>query len=207
MSGKRSAATLVVLIFAAAFSALPAAADGAADAETGTARTGLYAGVGVQGGVYTEFDDELKDNIPGFDFDTDPAVGFDVFAGYRVHRYVAAELEFEMLPATDTDVSGLGKIGTLETWTVTTNLKLLPLAGRVQPFALAGIGALHAKVSASGSPADESDADFAARFGGGVDVYVTDHIVVWARSTYVLPTGSVDFVDYVDFGGGLQYRF
>lgn len=206
MSRKRAAATLVVLIFAAALSALPAAAEESEHAETGYARMGLYAGAGVQGGVYTQFDDQLKDSFGG-NFDTDTAVGFDVFAGYRVYRYVAAELEFEMLPAADTDVSGLGKLGSLATWAFTTNLKLLPLAGRVQPFALAGIGALHAKVSASGSAVDESDADFAARFGGGVDVYVTDHIVVWARSTYVLPTGSVDFVDYVDFGGGLQYRF
>ena len=193
-----------MLALAGGLAALPAAAQ---DGPQDYARTGIYAGVGIEGGVYTRFDHELEKGLPGFDFDTDAAAGFDVFAGYRVQRYVAAELEFEMLPRAETRVSGFGKVGTLETWTLTSNLKLLPFSGRVQPFAVAGVGALHAKVSANGSQADESEADFAARFGGGVDVYLTPQVVVWARSTYVLPTGDVDFVDYVSFGGGLQYRF
>jgi len=46
-----------------------------------------------------------------------------------------------------------------------------------------------------------------ARFGGGLDFYITESIVASAGVDYLLPTGDVEDLDYVSFGWGLQYRF
>lgn len=53
----------------------------------------------------------------------------------------------------------------------------------------------------------ETQTDFAARFGAGLDIYLTENIVLSAGVDYVLPTGDVNDLDYVSFGGGGQYRF
>jgi hypothetical protein len=49
--------------------------------------------------------------------------------------------------------------------------------------------------------------DFAARFGGGVDIYFNPNIAVVIDAGYVLPTGDLDGLDYVSFSVGFQYRF
>ena len=49
--------------------------------------------------------------------------------------------------------------------------------------------------------------DFAARFGGGVDLYLNRNFVVALDTSYVLPTGDLDGLDHVSFSLGLQYRF
>jgi hypothetical protein len=54
--------------------------------------------------------------------------------------------------------------------------------------------------------ADE-DGGFAARFGGGIDFYVTRQIVVTVESAWVLPTGSLNALRQVQLGGAVQYRF
>lgn len=193
----RSATTAAIAVGMLA-AAYPAAAE---DGEPDYARPGVYVGAGAHGIEFTDLG-------LGSGVDSDVGAGFNVFAGYRIHRYVAAELEFEMFPETDIDASGFGTFADLETWAITANAKVFPLNGRLQPFALVGLGVLHGKLEDSvGLGLDESDADFAARFGGGVDAYVTENVVVWVRSTYVLPAGGVDDLDYVSFGGGLQFRF
>ena len=53
----------------------------------------------------------------------------------------------------------------------------------------------------------EMGEDFAARFGGGVDVYLNRNLVFALDTSYVLPTGDVDGLDHVAFSLGLQYRF
>ena len=173
------------------------------------ARSGFYAGAGILGGSYTEAEDELEDFLAALGYtasvDIDTAFGFELYGGYRLHPNFAIEAEFEMLPEADfdIDVSGLGTLeGDLETWTFTGNLKAFPLTGRAQPYVLVGIGAMGVDIDEVG---DESD--FAARFGGGLDFYITEKIVISAGVDYLLPTGDVEDLDYVSFGGGLQYRF
>ena len=81
---------------------------------------------------------------------------------------------------------------------------------RFQPYAALGAGvmAVHSKIKyAPGSLDCERAAGFAARFGGGADLYVTEHIVLNAEIRYVLPTGVVEGLDLISFGWGLQYRF
>ena len=102
----------------------------------------------------------------------------------------------------------------IETWAFTGNAKVFLLPGRIQrsgliqPFALVGLGVVHAEVKDKlGSVAGSSADGFGARFGGGADCYFTKNIALSVRATYVFATGDVDAADYVSFGGGLQYRF
>jgi hypothetical protein len=48
---------------------------------------------------------------------------------------------------------------------------------------------------------------FAARFGGGVDLYTNRNFVIVVEGGYVLPTGNVDGMDHVFWSVGLNYRF
>jgi opacity protein-like surface antigen len=175
-------------------------------------RNGIYVGAGILGASYTEIEDELEDglNALGYtvDIDMDPAFGFELYGGYRAHPNFAIEAEFEMVPEADIDLSGLGTFAEVESWALTGNYKWFVLTGRIQPFVLVGIGVLHAKIEDTvGLGVSESESEFAARFGGGLDFYFTENIVGSAGVTYLLGTGDLDETDYVSFGGGIQYRF
>jgi hypothetical protein len=53
----------------------------------------------------------------------------------------------------------------------------------------------------------ESNTAFTARFGAGVELYLSEDVVTYVGANYLMATGSLDGGDYVSFGGGLQYRF
>jgi opacity protein-like surface antigen len=172
------------------------------------ARPGFYVGADMVGGSYTEIEDELEDAVPvGIDVDT--AIGFDAYAGYRLHPNVALEAEFELLPETDIEASGFGTFAEIETWTLTGNAVVYVLTGRIQPFALIGLGVMQAEVEDTvGLGVDEDEAGFAVRFGGGVDIYVTENVAVSVGVDYVLPgDDDLEDTDYVSYGGGAMLRF
>lgn len=163
------------------------------------ARNGFYAGGDLLGGHYT-------DEPSGVDVDT--AFGFDLYAGFRVHPNFAFEGEFEMLPDADVEVSGFGDVADLQTWTLTANSKLFFVTGRVQPHLKFGMGIMNAELDADGGAGgDEDDTAFTVKFGGGLDYYLTGNVVLSAGLDYVIPTGDLDDLDYLSFGGGAQYRF
>jgi hypothetical protein len=79
----------------------------------------------------------------------------------------------------------------------------------VQPFLLLGAGIMHAerKRRIFGQPSSSESTEFAARFGIGLDVYVVDGLAVTFDTSYLLPTGPLDDLDYLAIALGLQYRF
>lgn len=175
-------------------------------------RRGFYVGAGGLGGSYTRFDDELEDQLrsggASVSVETDAAGGFEVYAGYRVHPHFAIESEFEMLTKADIAIDGLGTLATLESWSLTGNLKAFASSGSVQPFALIGLGAMETELEDEvGLGSSVSQSGLAARFGLGIDFYVTAHVVFSIGVDYLLPTGDLEYLDYVSYGGGLQYRF
>lgn len=176
------------------------------------ARRGFYVGAAVIGGAYTKAEDELEKVLAALGYiasiDVDEAVGFNLYGGYRFHPHFAAEVEFEMLPKSNISWSGVGTFAELETLNVTSNLKTFLLTGRAQPYALVGIGGMVATLKDSvGLGVRDTYSGFAFRFGGGLDFYITESVVAFAGVDYLLPTGDVDDLDYVSFGGGVQYRF
>ncbi|MFB3117162.1 MAG: outer membrane beta-barrel protein [Myxococcota bacterium] len=168
------------------------------------------------------------------DIDSD-TFGISGRGGYRCHPYVSAELQFERLAdfegsiSENDDITNQGidpaDIDTprrfdleLESLVFTTNVKGYLLTGRYQPFILVGMGfmRMESKARDDGTlgtkpglapQASERTVDFALRFGGGIDFYLTRNVVVSAEASYLMPTGKLDNLDYYSLGLGLQYRF
>jgi len=159
------------------------------------ARTGPYIGIGLGLG-FENFDD-----LGGLDIDT--GIGVDVWGGYRFLPNFAAEAQVEYLDRFDT--------GPLEAsaLTFTANLKGYALTGRLQPYALVGIGLTRAeaKISSPFLSASASDTGFSARFGGGADFFLTERSSFGVAASYVLTTGSIDGFDYISLLFGFQHRF
>lgn len=116
-----------------------------------------------------------------------------------------------------------------DTTTATANARVHVPFGRLQPFALVGAGMTTTRsevrvefaaidaVFGGGDPpepsvpygASESERSngFAMRFGGGLEVYATEHVAVGLGFDYVLPFGDAEDFDYMAITWGLLYRF
>ena len=136
--------------------------------------------------------------------------GFKGQVGYRCHPNFSAEVDVEWLDGFDATIfvdktsdpndpnvpprSIGGKIATvdIEPVVVTASLKGYPLTGRYQPFAAVGAGAMivDTKVKDSvglGGSATSTDTSIVMRFGGGLDFYATENVVLQFGVDYVLP--------------------
>ncbi len=171
------------------------------------ARNGIYVGLAGAVGVDVAAKDELENQLRAR-VDVKEAIGLQFHLGYRFHPRIAAEYQFEWITDADIDIEGV-PFGTaalkLERWTNTANAKAYLGTGSVQPFLLVGLGLMHVEVDGSG--VSEKEHGFAARFGGGLEVYATEHIVIDVNASYVLPAGDVDDFDYVSVGWGFLVRF
>jgi opacity protein-like surface antigen len=157
----------------------------------------------------------------------DDLFGFMGRGGYRCHPNISDEIQFERLSYFDGSMMENGTPPVddsartydleLESLVFTSNVKGHLLTGRYQPFVLVGIGfmrmetkardALGGTLPGSAPQGSDIEIEFAARFGGGLDFYITQSIVASAEVSYVMPTGKLDNLDYYSFGLGLQYRF
>ena len=186
------------------------------------ARQGWMVGVAGSYAIETLADD-LEDDIPtrltilgdSTDLDVDDSLGVNGRVGYRCHRRFSTELEVEWLDRFKADVmvSGVGKVATvdLEPVVITVNMKGYLLTGRYQPFLLFGAGIMTAEATlrdtvGMGINESERETDFVTRFGGGIDLYATKHVVVSLEAEYVLPFDNLDEADYISIGWGFQYR-
>jgi opacity protein-like surface antigen len=182
-------------------------------------------------------EDELKDIDPASnpDFDLDESFGANVLLGYRVWSWFALELQYEWVD--EYDIKGSvdipnplsppirlsGKLYSIEGHTLTANTKWIIPFWRIQPYLLLGGGVAMSDVSKgsladtfTGLGADIDDGTHlkpAARAGLGLDLYITEHIVINAQASAVLTTlknpdiGDIDDLNYMSFAAGLQYRF
>ncbi len=173
-----------------------------AQAEDDYGRSGLYLGAGLGLGF------EQFEGTGGLDIDT--GIGFAGWAGYRNNPHAALELQLEYMDRFNASVGGVDIDANVLAFTG--NLKAYLMTGKVQPFAVVGIGVLRAELEAF--DASVSDTDFAARFGGGIDFYGSQlgkngrtNLSLGVTASYVLTTGAIDGFDYVSLVLGFQYRF
>jgi hypothetical protein len=180
-----------VIVLGIALVAMMGAAAQAEEDDFG--RPGFYVGGAFALGL------ENFDAPDYIEFET--AIGVDVWAGYRIIPYLAAELEVEYL-------TGFGVVSgpdfNYDVFNLGANAKAYVLTGRVQPFALVGIGMTDLSVSEFST---DHVQDFFTRFGLGVDIYITEHFSVGAKGSYVLTTGDLDGFDHMDVTIGGQFRF
>jgi opacity protein-like surface antigen len=89
------------------------------------------------------------------------------------------------------------------------NTRLYPLGGRIQPYALAGLGIIASVVEHRDrdSSIKQSNADWGFRTGAGVDFYLTGEIALSLEAVYVSTVGDIKDTDHVSIGMGILYRF
>jgi len=169
------------------------------------AREGVYLGVAGSFAIPTQLEDKLEKRY-GESFSVDDSLGFHARVGYRLSPHLAFEVHSEWLSGFEaTSSSGYADF---EVLTITGDFKVYPLTGRWQPYLIAGAGGLIADVKEqSGLGVSGDSNDFAARFGIGLDYYVTRSIALVVDASYVLPVEDVNDFDYFSLGWGLQYRF
>ena len=164
-------------------------------------------------------EDNLGDLLSPFDISlagTDGSAGFTARAGYRCNGRLSTELGIEWLDEVSRSVRtpGQGEIATTTTQPlfVSSNAKGYLFSGRYQPFVILGVGTLYVDsvtTNTKGSISDSSNkySSIALRMGGGLDFYITEHIVLDVEASYVLPVSAIETYKYISVGAGLQYRF
>ena len=171
-------------------------------------RDGYY--VGVQG-VYALEDFDLT----GARFDDE--FGVNGHVGYRFLRNFAVEAEFEWIDGFDgTFGTALaGGSGKVDTYAILMNTKIYPLArafeqdsvlARFQPFAQVGFGWQWGQRKGLGTT-NKNTGDIVGRFGGGLEVYLTENFALTTNAVYALSGGKVDDFRYLSIGWGVQWRF
>ena len=170
----------------------------------GSSRTGPYVGIGVAYALES-FDLGELESASGTGLKAANSLGFSARLGYRLHAHLAAELAFEYYDNVDLDAVGV-KSAEVDAWLLTGNVKAYLLPGPLQPYALAGFGVLRADLPDILPLGDKTEP--MARFGGGLDLYVTEKVVFNAEAAYVLPTGEdLEDLPFIPLVFGLQYRF
>jgi opacity protein-like surface antigen len=201
-------------------------------------RPGFYLGVGAtyqynvfKSRVEDVIEDEVDDALAGANanFNLDGSLGVNALLGYRVASWFAIEIQYEWVDeydikgSTDVPTPASGKLYSIEGHALTANTKWIVPFWRVQPYLLLGGGMALSDVSkgdladalnALGADIDDGKhAKPAARAGLGLDLYITQHIVVNAQASVLVTTlkkpdvGDVDDLNYMSFAAGLQYRF
>ena len=150
-------------------------------------------------------------------------VGFR--GGYRLHPPLAVELQLDYRTATASTATLLGSAAPLtapvgrsasaelDALSVTPNIRIYLLPGRIQPYAVVGIGLFWSEVGSLFSTATStsftgySETSFLLRAGGGVAVQLTDQIALELGAEYMRPDELNESLRHVSFTGALLYRF
>ena len=182
---------LAVVVFS-----VPSAADDAAD-DGGFSREGFY--VSVSGVYVSERWDGTREDSGAQDTE-----GINVRVGSRVNQWASAEFELELIDnfsPTDTETYGMLNISL--------NTRVYPIEGRFQPYLLGGLGII-ATISHNRGPDSnvaQSNADWAIRSGGGIDIYYTSQVGVTFEAVHVFTIGDIKDNDHYSMGLGVFYRF
>jgi opacity protein-like surface antigen len=211
-STKYLAIFLVLLV-----STIAARAARADDADA-FSKNGPYLGIGASYGVPL-FEPSLDNafNGAGLSEKVSNTWGLNARAGYRFHKFLAAEVEYEWLQHFGMRVNGIG-LGSVRAQTITANLKAIAPYGRWQPYVLAGFGATLAKYTeTTGSPLNVQPTSYSTRFGLGLDYYLSENIALNLGSEFVVNTAKMSNdingdstsrgLDYYSAQGGLVFKF
>ena len=167
-------------------------------------KSGLYIAIGGGVALDTAAEDELRAVL-------DPSVrtsesgNVGIRLGYRL-PYVATELDVEYLTGFDYTLFGL-KVAEVTMVTFTSNLRAYLPMGRVQPYALFGVGLLQSTVNPVAPGPSGSNTSFALQLGGGLEVYVSKNFFVDVGAAYLSPFGENDGLDNLSIRGAVGYRF
>jgi hypothetical protein len=157
-------------------------------------RKGLYVAAGAAYGI------ESMERVSGAGLDISDSWGIDARVGYRIAPHAAVEINSQYYTDFNVNSKAGADVGSIDGYVLTANGKIYPATGRVQPYAVLGVGfsAFH------GLGRDWSDVDPVLRLGGGVDLYIIKQLAAYVELSGSLPV-SDDLVAPLLMG--LQYRF
>lgn len=182
----------------------------------------LIAGVNA----FEHFDDTRED--------FENSWGFTARGGYRLNRWLALEGALEFLSGFDVDFPLPAQPPDFPTDTTAAltvdggnggvNAKLYaPWLGRIQPYALVGIGGQWARLRTTyptGYVCDPffwycqgtytklgSRGAFTSKFGGGLELWFNEELGVMIDAVYNLPTGDLKDLRYTSLTWGAIFRF
>lgn len=195
---------VLALVLGLLTTAEPAAAQWAEppDGDPPLGRSGAYVGLA---GFYAlqNFDDQTAIDTAS-DIDATDTGGVSVKGGFRIDERWAVDVAFQYFG--EFELASFANDGTplardeFDGWTLMLNGRMFLHSGTFQPFLSAGAGAL---VMHKTGP----DGAFAMRLGGGLDVYLTDHLVLDNEVTYVLPAPKLEDFQYMTATFGLTWRY
>ena len=128
-----------LLVLVSTFAASVARADDADE----YSKNGVYIGVGASYGVPL-FDNSLEQAQPG-NAHVSNTWGANGRLGYRFHKFMAVEGEYEWLSHFGARMNGNG-VGNAELQTYTANFKVIAPYVHFQPYVLVGFGATFASI-------------------------------------------------------------
>lgn len=130
--------------------------------------------------------------------------GFHARAGYRFLDFLAVEGLYEFANDFGDEINDNNRYR-LQSNVFTANLKAIAPLGRVQPYLGGGVGFMKPNQSRVGvfQNFDFDRFDFTGRVNGGLDFYLTDQISLGADANWVIPTNTLEDLEYisVNFGG------
>jgi hypothetical protein len=151
--------------------------------------------------------------IPNADADNvDPSGGAILSAGFRVNRWVAAEVGGEWAYKFSYD-EGSGPVTCskngsqsdyFNAWQVSAGGRFYATESMFQPFLLAHGGFINTRDRGGGRSCQGTG--FMTRLGGGLEMFVSNGVAVSLLGAYVLPlTGGAKDHDYVSIGLGITW--
>ncbi len=140
----------------------------------------------VRGGMFGGFLEGRK----GVDFD--PGIGFSVAGGLRHNRWMAVEVNYSKVYESKTNDIEPKNTRSVEEYEVAVDLHFYPLglievsavSDRLQPYVSGGFGFSEVDISSS------KQTLYLFRIGGGLDVYVTEKLGVYADGSYSVMSGT-----------------
>jgi hypothetical protein len=163
-----------------------------------TARTGVYVGAAF---FYAaeNFDDSII---------VKSSTGGAGFIGYRIDPLFAVEFRYEGFEGFDLEGT-IGR-GTIDGYAITLNGKVFPFHGAIQPFVSFGAGGVRFRqknVLIDGSRSQTKESEAAFRVGGGIDLWLTNYVVLNAEAGYLAPLNDLSNLDSTVLSIGLTFRF
>jgi opacity protein-like surface antigen len=161
--------------------------------EAGAEDRRFFAGAGLSYAV-EDFDDGDLKKLAGSDT-IDNAWGFNLFAGYKWHKYFAVEGNFNWYDDFEAKVDDV--TFDIRIWTLMLDMKVISPSlweDRLFPYLRIGAGWMETEIDIRGNNRD--DGDFAYNVGLGFDVFVKERISIGLDGKRVWGSGDVSELNH-----------